>query len=183
MALLTRLGHPILAMLGGVATSLFVSPLTLIAWIDLGWRRPVQDWMIAHGAGTFAGYFGLFSIEIPDYTTAILGGGVIGIVAWERWWQLSLVYSGAMFAWPYMSMTLDGSISLILNTKASVVATLLLLNSGIIPLALAGAFLASRPQRRRDLRRELQLCQKCDYDLTGNVSGVCPECGTKIEAP
>jgi len=25
-------------------------------------------------------------------------------------------------------------------------------------------------------------CRKCDYDLTGNVSGVCPECGTKCDA-
>lgn len=24
------------------------------------------------------------------------------------------------------------------------------------------------------------LCQECGYDLTGNVSGVCPECGTAI---
>jgi hypothetical protein len=23
-------------------------------------------------------------------------------------------------------------------------------------------------------------CQKCSYDLTGNVSGICPECGTPI---
>ncbi len=23
-------------------------------------------------------------------------------------------------------------------------------------------------------------CSKCDYDLTGNESGICPECGTKI---
>ena len=26
-------------------------------------------------------------------------------------------------------------------------------------------------------------CRSCRYDLTGNVSGVCPECGTKIEQP
>ena len=26
-------------------------------------------------------------------------------------------------------------------------------------------------------------CQKCGYDLTGNVSGRCPECGTVINAP
>ncbi len=25
------------------------------------------------------------------------------------------------------------------------------------------------------------LCKKCGYNLTGNVSGVCPECGIKIE--
>jgi hypothetical protein len=23
-------------------------------------------------------------------------------------------------------------------------------------------------------------CQSCDYNLTGNVSGICPECGTPI---
>jgi hypothetical protein len=26
-------------------------------------------------------------------------------------------------------------------------------------------------------------CRSCDYDLTGNVSGVCPECGMQINAP
>ena len=30
--------------------------------------------------------------------------------------------------------------------------------------------------RRRGFR-----CDQCDYNLTGNVSGVCPECGTPIE--
>ncbi len=24
-------------------------------------------------------------------------------------------------------------------------------------------------------------CRKCDYNLTGNVSGTCPECGTAVE--
>jgi hypothetical protein len=24
------------------------------------------------------------------------------------------------------------------------------------------------------------LCQECGYNLTGNVSGICPECGTKV---
>lgn len=26
-------------------------------------------------------------------------------------------------------------------------------------------------------------CQQCGYDLTGNVSGICPECGTPIAVP
>ena len=29
----------------------------------------------------------------------------------------------------------------------------------------------------RDRRPPKGHCQNCDYDLTGNVSGVCPECG------
>jgi hypothetical protein len=39
---------------------------------------------------------------------------------------------------------------------------------------------------RRFLRAELHargvaICRQCGYDLTGNVSGVCPECGAAIE--
>ncbi len=34
---------------------------------------------------------------------------------------------------------------------------------------------------RRIVVQTGSLCRTCDYDLTGNVSGVCPECGTAIE--
>ena len=42
------------------------------------------------------------------------------------------------------------------------------------------AFFVARPiRRRRRIRRRIRrgLCQKCGYDLRGNTSGVCPECG------
>ena len=29
-------------------------------------------------------------------------------------------------------------------------------------------------------RERLPMCLKCGYDLTGNASGVCPECGKRI---
>ena len=32
----------------------------------------------------------------------------------------------------------------------------------------------------RQDRQERGLCVQCSYDLTGNESGICPECGTKI---
>ena len=38
-------------------------------------------------------------------------------------------------------------------------------------------------ERRRRLwwsRRAAGLCNRCGYDLTGNVSGACPECGTAV---
>ncbi len=35
---------------------------------------------------------------------------------------------------------------------------------------------------RRWRRRPTGSCVKCGYDLTGNESGVCPECGTEVEA-
>jgi hypothetical protein len=41
-------------------------------------------------------------------------------------------------------------------------------------------------QRRRRLRAwrsRAGLCVSCGYDLTGNTSGVCPECGNNIDVP
>jgi hypothetical protein len=32
----------------------------------------------------------------------------------------------------------------------------------------------------RDRRIPPGHCRKCGYDLTGNVSGTCPECGEKV---
>lgn len=40
------------------------------------------------------------------------------------------------------------------------------------------AFIHGSVRRRLRLRRGL--CIKCGYDLTGNVSGACPECGKAI---
>src|SRR5688572_13300102 len=48
--------------------------------------------------------------------------------------------------------------------------------------ALPPAFWAWRFHRSRRLRRP-GLCLKCGYDLTGNLSGVCPECGTPSTKP
>jgi len=35
--------------------------------------------------------------------------------------------------------------------------------------------------RLMDRKRNPGICRVCKYDLTGNVSGICPECGTTIE--
>ncbi len=56
------------------------------------------------------------------------------------------------------------------------------------PCLLFGAFpfyalLRIQERRRRRRRREQGLCVDCGYDLTGNVTGVCSECGLEIEQP
>jgi hypothetical protein len=42
------------------------------------------------------------------------------------------------------------------------------------------AFIEKWSPFRRRRRRKLGLCVRCGYNLTGNVSGVCPECGDTI---
>ena len=36
--------------------------------------------------------------------------------------------------------------------------------------------------RRAEPRFPAGFCQLCSYDLTGNTSGICPECGTPVQA-
>lgn len=52
-----------------------------------------------------------------------------------------------------------------------------------IPTVLFGAsfWYVYVPYRRHMRRKRLGQCLSCGYDLTGNESGVCPECGTKVE--
>jgi len=40
---------------------------------------------------------------------------------------------------------------------------------------------ASGRESRRAGRRRKGLCTECGYDLTGNVSGKCPECGVHVK--
>jgi hypothetical protein len=42
---------------------------------------------------------------------------------------------------------------------------------------------ALRHRLRRLPRQSARRCLHCGYDLTGNVSGVCPECGTRRGSP
>jgi hypothetical protein len=51
-------------------------------------------------------------------------------------------------------------------------------------VSLAAAWLAARlvVVRRRRARSRAGACHGCGYDLTGNVSGTCPECGAAVKA-
>ncbi|MBN2562781.1 MAG: hypothetical protein JXQ75_17800 [Phycisphaerae bacterium] len=46
----------------------------------------------------------------------------------------------------------------------------------LLGTVLATSFLLWRDRSRPSPGR----CQECGYDLTGNTSGICPECGTPI---
>lgn len=56
---------------------------------------------------------------------------------------------------------------------------LLLALSPVTGFALAVIYVGWR-NRRMDRTHFRRHCKNCDYDLTGNVSGRCPECGLPI---
>jgi uncharacterized membrane protein YcfT len=53
--------------------------------------------------------------------------------------------------------------------------------AAIVPVTLLAAWLIERNSHRT--RYGAGLCQRCGYDMTGNLSGVCPECGNPKEIP
>jgi len=62
------------------------------------------------------------------------------------------------FAWPYY-----------LGIRIDMITLFVILAPGHIAM--------ERAARARKIPTN---CEKCEYDLTGNVSGVCPECGTAL---
>jgi uncharacterized paraquat-inducible protein A len=67
----------------------------------------------------------------------------------------------------------------------------LILLAGLLVMCVFGFWLRFQFLRRewraiavneQEDRRRRGLCVKCGYDLTGNTSGVCPECGTPLPA-
>lgn len=81
----------------------------------------------------------------------------IALVATTAW----LVHPGATFTWRDIT-----------SNDMLVVAALMLL--------LSGAVLATEVQRKVQATDGPPTCDGCGYNLTGNVSGVCPECGRPI---
>jgi hypothetical protein len=51
--------------------------------------------------------------------------------------------------------------------------------TSLLPLMALVRFIRRKLHRRRIAR--LNLCHHCFYDLTANISGICPECGNPIE--
>lgn len=70
------------------------------------------------------------------------------------------------------------------HSSGGQVATFLLVPSWLIAIfPLVGSLIALRKVRnKRQLKRRSGHCQRCGYDLTGNLSGVCPECGVRKAA-
>lgn len=89
----------------------------------------------------------------------LLGDGFCNAVSWLL---IGPLYTAVLFCpgeaalgwWPYTCPVFYGSVGLLVGCVWGLCAS-----------------------RRREPPNR---CRNCAYDLTGNVSGVCPECGTEI---
>ncbi len=149
------------------------------------WRRPVQEWMIAHGLGAHVGSYGLLHLHFKDMILSFVGGLIFGWLGRSRWLGSSLLFATGYLLVPLIRDTAIAYLygppeyTVIRWNSLSIVSRLFL---AVFPLAITGSWLGSDPRKRRgDARRGAGLCIRCGYDLRGNVSGRCPECG--VEGP
>jgi len=74
-----RFAPYILWFVAGAVLGVVVNNLLGALWLQLGWRQPVADWLVASGLPTLAGYWGLIWLDLPNWlAVAIVGicGGI-----------------------------------------------------------------------------------------------------------
>lgn len=153
------------------------------------WRR-WQAWVLLTLAAAFAG------LVVVSYWPAALG---VDRIAWSRWgyhqsvsveldrgwldvdWHSGEIRTSQQLAeatlrWAFKDERPTWRPSMLLRRRFGFVSVPMW-----IPIAFCLA-LAAWSWRRGRRRYPPRHCQRCGYDLTGNVSGRCPECGSPARA-
>ncbi len=153
------------------------------------WAR--ADWIhvAAWGDGSKAtGYTlsvvsGAVTLQMFDKQEVVLLGGPngAGIMMWEPMGKAVAVCGVHFEQWEVRAARNDGRL---LPHVYGYNRTVWVSPVWVVALAAVMPVMAVRPLRAELARRRGRTrgvrCRKCKYDLTGNVSGVCPECGEAV---
>ena len=134
----------------------FALLVLLIAWQTHGSFSRTAFWWVA---GT------VVAINAISYAIGIGGGAYL------------IDMPGLFFVGPLWDYALNSPVMEIALTVACVAISVLAW--GYIAGRITGVVIA----RRKGIVKIVKgFCSVCGYNLTGNASGVCPECGTKISS-
>lgn len=185
-------------MLASLVLFLLIKPLTYYAYI-----RAFRFRVCSAIPMTVKQAVGLAALRAA-LGLVLVGGGALAIVNWSLlpgslsgWIYL---YGSRIFAWwivgciahlrgPRMIGWIAGGEAINIIFDLAVVAGLA---KGVLPAIIAVAVIAAFIYlldwrgRRPDLLARFAVhphCTVCQYNLTGNLSGICPECGTHIVTP
>lgn len=96
-------------------------------------------------------------------------------------WMAILVYAAASLAGWTSMLTMPSVVKTsVVSVFFTSVLTILTVGMIFILFAFYVPLLKYEIGHHRNINKE---CWYCGYDLTGNTSGVCPECGTSTETP
>ncbi len=169
----------VMLLIGVVAWAVHAHVL-LPPWIEWKLRRPVQEWMVVHGFGRFAGKAGILWLNLPMYCVALIAGMAIGRTRPREWLLCALTFGSAVFFADVVAGIAGGVWRIDWPNYWYVMIASTAYQFAVLPLCLAVAWLASRGGIRRAKRAAEGRCLNCGYLLRANESGKCPECGESV---
>ena len=154
--------------LAAIAPFVLLLPLLELTsrwWISpsiMWFKADVMQWLIQILG---SGFIHLF-FNLPIFAASIVAGLAFGIVNAQRARRLAWVFGIGMFV--------AQTVPAYLVNPSKWYLCLFNLAHVVLPVATAAALLRLRKVNHPGH------CKTCDYDLTGNVTGICSECGTPI---
>jgi hypothetical protein len=141
-------------------------------------RQLIASLALLLGAIVALGVAGPVISQMPLGAKVALGVLLLGVNFWH-WFTLGRVWrilSREAVSWPaYIVLSLAlGALLLIGSIVASIGVTRTFRRCGFRPV---WPLLGPSPKRVKEFLQD-SVCRHCGYDLTGNISGRCPECGT-----
>jgi len=156
----------VLWLLVGSVANLFVVPYLFIPWFSLGLGKTIAQRILALGGSSYlAAVARLWSLHVPDWVVALAIG------RWVHRWPVKSAIA--------CSLGLSFACDVVYRSTASPLFLFLVPRFITIALLVMPAVFVSRLIARRtpDPRTH---CTTCGYNLTDNVSGICPECGKPV---
>lgn len=156
----------------GFGIAMLVMPLPWNLWQDTGAGKALSKSVLALGFPNLAAYVRAFALYLPDWVAACVMGLLIGRYKRSRAVPAAIDCAGGMAFGP--DLWYQTSLFFIPAVQSTATFLLMLLIPRVVTVSLA--FSCARLMARR---HEIPPghCQRCGYDLTGNASGICPECG------
>ena len=156
------LGRDVLWGLLGLLYGFLLLPLLAVTWMGFGLSWGVFDWA-KRTLGSAAVYLVYIFGSLPTIVLGVSAGCAIALTAKHRPLRACCVFATVACFFP---LVCSGTFYMAIAVEQVV---------GLAVTILAGWLVvrARRPQPGH--------CVNCKYDLTGDVSGVCPECGCPVE--
>ena len=187
---------------GGIVLSLAIflllKPLAYFAFIQAFRFRVAREVPMtmkqAAGLAALRSLVGLVFVGMVWALLALTGNGSL-MASWillylERiaaWWLIGR-YAARLFGKRLAAWVIFG---MIINVAFDMAVVIGLFVNAFVPVVFLGLilliiYLMHVTGRRAELQSRFStypVCRVCQYNLTGNLSGICPECGTAILKP